>query len=52
MRSVKEVAEKMLDGNSNERQEAEKMIGKAFDEMTREERVIAATILAAFDGRW
>lgn len=52
MRTVKEVAEKMLDSNSKERQEAEKMIGKTFEEMTKQERVIASTILAAFDGKW
>lgn len=52
MRAVKEVAEKMLDGNSEERHEAEKMMGKSFEEMSKEERVIAATILAAFDVRW
>jgi len=44
----KQVAYKMLKENSKERQEAEKMFGKKFFEMTIAERRIAATCIAAF----
>ena len=48
MQSVKAVATKMLDCNSKERQVAEVMMGKIFEEMTQEERRIAAECIAAF----
>ena len=38
--------------NSPERKEAEKMMGKSFEDMTPEQRVLAAEVLAAFDGLW
>ena len=47
----KEMAIRMMK-NGSERKEAEKMLGKKFEDMTREERVLAATMLAAFDGIW
>ena len=45
---VKEVAIRMLDKNSKERKIAEKMFGKKFEEMTPEQRVLAAECIAAF----
>ena len=38
--------------NSPERKEAEKMMGKSFEDMAPEQRVLAAEVLAAFDGMW
>lgn len=49
--SAKEMAMKMM-VNGKERKEAEKMIGKNFNDMSKEERRIAASVLAAFDGIW
>ena len=46
---VKQVAEKMLDKNSKERKIAEKMLGIKFEEMTSEQRVLAAECIAAFN---
>ena len=46
---VKQVAEKMLDKNSKERKIAEKMFGIKFEEMTPEQRVLAAECIAAFN---
>lgn len=34
------------------KEEAEKMIGCTFEEMSVEQRQLAATCLAAFDGIW
>lgn len=48
-RAVKQVAEKMLDKNSKERKIAEKMFGIKFEEMTPEQRVLAAECIAAFN---
>lgn len=45
---VKQVALKMLDKNSKERKIAEKLFGMKFQDMTPEQRVLAATIIAAF----
>jgi uncharacterized protein YbjQ (UPF0145 family) len=51
MRTAKMIAiEMMKDGP--ERKEAEKMMGVSFDDMTPEQRVLAAEVLAAFDGMW
>lgn len=44
---VKEMAAKMMK-NGQERKEAEKMMGKSFADMSKEQRVLAATVLAAF----
>lgn len=46
---VKQVAEKMLDKNSKERRIAEKMFGIKFEEMTPEQRVLAAECISAFN---
>lgn len=47
----KEMAMKMMK-NGNERKEAEKMFGKKFEDMSQEQRRLAAAMLAAFDGIW
>lgn len=44
---AKEMAMKMMK-NGQERKEAEKMMGKSFADMSKEQRVLAATVLAAF----
>lgn len=50
-RTAREIAEAMMN-NSPERKEAEKMMGKSFEDMAPEQRVLAAEVLAAFDGMW
>ena len=50
-RTAREIAEAMMK-NSPERKEAEKMMGKSLEDMTPEQRVLAAEVLAAFDGLW
>lgn len=47
--TVKEIAVKMLEQDSNERKIAEKMIGVKFENMTPEQRVLAAECIAAFN---
>lgn len=47
----KEMAFRMMK-DGKERKEAEKMFGKKFEDMTQEERRLAAIMLAAFDGIW
>lgn len=49
---TKTVAIKMMDKDSAERKESEKMMGTKFKQMTQEQRVVAAVCLAAFDGIW
>lgn len=46
--SVKEVAERMMNPNTDERQTAEAMMGVRFEQMTQEQRVLAAECIAAF----
>ncbi len=46
---VKQVAEKMLDKNSKERKIAEKMFRIKFEEMTSEQRILAAECISAFN---
>ena len=50
-RTAREIAKAMMK-NSPERKEAEKMMGKSFEDMTPEQRVLAAQMLAAFAGMW
>lgn len=52
MNKTKMTAINMMNANSAERKEAEKMMGCKFDEMTVEQRQLAAICLAAFDGAW
>lgn len=47
----KEMAMRMLE-NCTDRKEAEKMMGKKFENMTQSERRMAATVLAAFHGQY
>ena len=49
--TAKEVACKIMDSNSRERHVAETMMGKTFEEMTPEQRVLAAECIAAFYDR-
>ena len=46
--TVKETALNMLKKGSIERAETEKMMGARFEEMTQEQRRIAAVCIAAF----
>lgn len=52
MNKTKMTAINMMNANSAERKEAEKMMGCKFDDMTVEQRQLAAICLAAFDGVW
>ena len=51
-RTARDISIEMMNNNSPERKEAEKMMGKNFEDMTPEQRVLAAEVLAAFDGLW
>lgn len=50
--TVKESAFNIYTGKPGWKEEAEKMMGCEFEAMTPEQRVLAATCLAAFDGVW
>lgn len=50
-RTAKEIAWAMMK-DTPERKEAEKMMGRKFEDMSPEQRVLAAEILSAFDGVW
>lgn len=50
MNETKTTAMKMMDVNSAERTEAEKMMGCKLEDMSKEQRLLAAICLAAFDG--
>jgi len=52
MNETKATAIKMMKENSAERKEAEKMMGCKFEDMSKEQRALAAILLAAFDGVW
>lgn len=52
MNKTKMTAINMMNENSAERKEAEKMMGCKFEDMRKEQRVLAAICLAAFDGAW
>lgn len=52
MNETKCVAMKMINVSSAERKEAEKMMGCKFEDMNKDQRVLAAIVLAAFDGVW
>lgn len=52
MNKTKMTAINMMNENSAERKEAEKMMGCKFEDMRKEHRVLAAICLAAFDGAW
>lgn len=42
----------MMNPNSRERREAEKMMGARFEDMTQAQRRLAAAALTAFKGIW
>ena len=48
----KEIAYKMLDENSKERKEGEKMMGCKLEEMTDEQKTIMLACLTAFQGEY
>ena len=52
MMTMKEIAYKVLEENSKERKEAEKMIGCPLEEMTVEQKQLMLEILTAFQGRY
>lgn len=52
MNKVELMAMKIMDKNSEERKEAEKMMGRKLEDMTIEQRVLAAEVLSAFEGAW
>ena len=49
---TKRIAYKILDENSKERKEAEKMMGCLLSEMTDEQKTIMLACLAAFEGKY
>lgn len=52
MKSTKMIAYKVLEENSKERKEAEKMMGCKLSEMTDEQKTIMLACLAAFNGKY
>ena len=50
--AVKAMAWAMMNPDSRARREAEKMMGTRFEDMTPEQRVLAAAALTAFNGIW
>lgn len=52
MSKTKMTAINMINENSAERKEAEEMMGCKFEDMTVEQRQLAAICLAAFEGAW
>jgi len=50
--TVKEMAVEMATAGTPARREAEVMLGIMFDEMTPEERLIAAEVLSAYEDWW
>lgn len=50
--TAKRIAYKVLEENSKERKEAEKMIGCPLSEMSDEQKTIMLACLAAFDGKY
>lgn len=52
MMTTKEIAYKVLEENSKERKEAEKMMGCQLSEMTDEQKTIMLACLTAFQGKY
>lgn len=52
MMTTKEIAYKVLEKNSKERKEAEKMMGCSLEEMTDEQKQLMLEILTAFQGKY
>lgn len=49
MRTPKQIANDIYNGNEKAKAELEKMMGKSFEQMTPEERVLGVTCLSAFE---
>lgn len=52
MKTPKQIATDIFNGDLEAKTELEKMLGKSFDEMTKEERVFGVTFLSAFESGW
>lgn len=52
MNKTNATAQRMMNANTAERKEAEKMMGCKFEDMSKNQRVIAAICLSAFDDVW
>jgi len=52
MRTPKQIAIDIFNGDIKAKQELEKMLGKNFDDMTQEERRIGVICLSAFESQW
>lgn len=52
MNNLKRIAYKVLEENSKERKEAEKMMGCPLEKMTDEQKMIMLACLAAFEGKY
>jgi hypothetical protein len=52
MRSPKQIAIDITNGDEKAKAELEKMMGKSFMEMSQEERRIGVTCLSAFESQW
>lgn len=50
--TAKEIAYRVLDENSKERKEAEKMMGCKLEEMTDDQKIIMLACLDAFQGKY
>lgn len=50
--TTKEIAYKVLEENSKERKEAEKMMGCSLEEMTNEQKTIMLACLTVFQGEY
>lgn len=52
MRSPKQIAIDITNGDNKAKQELEKMMGKSFEEMTIEERRLGVSVLSATETYW
>lgn len=50
--TIKEAAMNIYANKPGWKEEAEKMMGCKFDDMAPDQRLLAAALLAAFDGIW
>lgn len=51
MRTPKQIAIDIVNGDIKAKQEIEKMMGKSFNEMTIQERMLGVSCLSAFDNQ-
>ena len=52
MRSPKQIAIDISNGDQKAKRELERMLGKSLDEMSNEEKVIGLACLSAFEKQW